>query len=96
MNPTPQFRLAVQTPEAGLYFETMPPMPVPRVGEDVFIPGDAFGYWTVTEVSWALPAKGAMEPTMEARLTVEWSSFNARPAPVYDEDRGWLQDQPLR
>ena len=86
-----QFRISVETEEASLYFETMPPMPVPRVGEDVFVPGDGLGWWRVTQVTWSLPAEGAKEPTMMASLWVEWSSANNRPAPVYDGDRGWVR-----
>ncbi len=88
------FRLSAETAEATVYFETMPPMPVPRVGEELFVGGDALGWWRVTEVFWHLPSPGAMEPTMEVRLRVEWSDSNERPAPTYDEDRGWVREEP--
>ena len=87
-----KFRLSVDTEEAGLYFESMPPMPAPRVGENVYVQGEGYGWWQVKEVFWHLPALGAMEPTMEVRLRVEWSPINNREAPVYDEDRGWFHD----
>jgi len=85
------FRISVETEDGGLYFESMPPMPVPRVGEEVFVGGDGMGWWRVTEVFWHLPSPGAMEPTMEARLRVEWSASNGKPAPTYDDDRGWVK-----
>jgi hypothetical protein len=88
------FRLSAETEEATVYFETLPPMPAPRPGEDVFIPGDAYGWWRVVEVFWHLPAPRAMTPTMEVRLRVEWSPINNRPAPVYDDDQGWTQVKP--
>lgn len=89
---TTNFRISVETEDASLYFESMPPMPIPRVGEDVYVPGDGHGWWRVTDVFWHLPALGAKEPTMEARLRVEWSPTNEKPAPTYDEDRGWIRD----
>jgi hypothetical protein len=91
---TTTFRITVETEQATLYFEAMPPMPVPRVGDDVFVPGDGYGWWRVTKVFWHLPAPGAMTPTMEARLRVEWSPTNDRPAPSYDEERGWVTSLP--
>jgi hypothetical protein len=88
----PRFRLTIQTEEASLYSQPMPPMPVPRVGEDVFVPGDGMGWWRVMRVDWRLPSMRAMTPTMlEACYTVEWSPLNSAPAPTYDPDRGWAQ-----
>ena len=89
-----EFRLSVATTddnEGTLYMEDMPPMPVPRVGEDVFVPGEGHGFWRVVEVFWLLPAKGAMTPSMWPTLKVEWSEVNNRSRPAYDEDRGWYQ-----
>jgi hypothetical protein len=90
MTKEPQFRITVKTDEATVYSENLPSFPVPRVGDDVYTSGDAHGFWRVLRVWWLLPAKGAMEPTMEAILEVEWSDSNERPAPTYG-DRGWVQ-----
>lgn len=88
----PQFRLTIQTEQASLYFQAMPPMPAPRTGEDVFVPGEGgMGWWRVKRVDWRLPSMQAMTPTMEVCCTVEWSPLNREPAPIYDEDRGWVQ-----
>jgi hypothetical protein len=81
------FALTVATAEATLYHAAMPPMPVPRVGEDVLVPG--LGTWRVEAVRWCLPSMGALRPTMGVDVTVSWPASATRPAPTYDEDRGW-------
>lgn len=89
-----EFALSVHTTnenEGLLYYHQMPPMPVPRVGDDVFIPGPAMGYWTVVSVWWSLPSMGAQQPTMWATLVVKWAETNTKPRPVYTEDDGWKQ-----
>lgn len=85
----PGFSLAIKIKDGTtVYYEKIPAMPVPRVGEDVFTPHPALGWWTVKEVYWHVPQKDAMTPTMACFLTVEWSRINNTPAPVYGEN-GW-------
>jgi hypothetical protein len=87
-----EFRVSVYTTsedEGVLYSEALPPMPVPGRGDDVYVSGEGRGWWRVVEVSWALPAQGAMIPSMWLTLKVEWSEVNDRPRPIYDDDQGW-------
>lgn len=87
------FRLSIETEEASLYVQKIPPMPIPRVGEDVFVGmRELSGYWRVKEVFWRTPSIGAMEPGMWVTLRVVWSPVNTKPAPRYDELKGWYRD----
>lgn len=83
--------ISIGTEEAGLYFDDLPNLFVPNVGEDIFVPGPGLGWWTVKERSFQVPNKQALTPSWIVNLLVEWSDQNNRPAPIYDEDWGWVQ-----
>lgn len=89
-----RFRISVETTMYHLYSQELPTFPIPRVGEEVFVPGDGMGLWLVKEVRWGLPSPEALEPTMWVTIIVEWSGRNGRPMPEYDEDLGWIQKEP--
>lgn len=87
-----KYSLSIQTEEAGIYYEQFnEPFPVPLIGNDVFVGSDAVGYWTVVGVDYSPPQKGAHTPAFWITVTVKWSKKNNRPAPVYDEDQGWVK-----
>lgn len=76
------FRMTIWQKDVILYAERMPPMPVPRIGDDVFIPmGANSRLWTVKSIRWALPSIGAMTPTMQVDVEVAYSSANPLPIP---------------
>lgn len=81
------FRIDVWSDDGRLYFEWMPVTSIPRVGEDVYVPGGI--WWRVTEVAWQLPDPRGDEPVMIVRLHVERSPINDRPRPTHDDHRWW-------
>lgn len=89
------FAISVHTKEAQVYYQVLPPSPIPRIEDDVFVPsshhGAVMGWWKVKGVSWQLPSMGAMSPAMCVNVLVEWSDINNRPAPTYDDDACWVR-----
>lgn len=89
-----RYCLSVMTEESSVYFESFDEhFPVPRPGEEIFVGGEAIGWWTVERVDYSLPSKGALSPGFWIAVYVKWSTTNNRPAPVYDEDMGWVQSK---
>lgn len=86
-----EFRLTLETVEALVYSETMPPMPIPGIGEDIFVGGNALGWWRAKSISWMVPQIDAQTPSMWVTIYVDWSPINPRPAPIYDPELGWVK-----
>lgn len=90
------FSITVETEEGLVYYQQMPPMPMPHVGDDLFASGSngdgAMGWWTVEKVRWGFPQMDAHTPTMAVNIRVRWSEANNRPAPVYDELLGFVDN----
>lgn len=87
-----KYCLSLTTEEGLVYYNSFTKIfPVPRVGEKIFVGGEAMGFWTVESIYTSLPSAGALVPAFGITILVKWSESNEDSAPVYDEDRGWVR-----
>lgn len=82
------------THQEPLFFKEMPPLPVPRIGEQILIPsirGVYMGWWRVESVLWQLPHEEMNKPNMTVHIIVSWGDNGGREQPIYDEFQGWVR-----